>query len=175
MQSSSIQNIFLVGLMGSGKTYWGQQLALQNNLHFIDTDQAIEAAVGLSVIEIFTTKGELFFREKETAVLQQFIPQNKINIIATGGGTACFNQNMTWMNNNGITIWLNDSIENIVERNKQNKQQRPLLKTIADKDLHNFFIHQFEERKSFYNRSKYCLNTNEITLTNLKKIIHQYV
>jgi shikimate kinase len=173
--NSISHNFFLVGLMGCGKTFLGQQLALQNNIDFIDLDQSIEALLGMSVSDVFATKGDHFFRQTETAILQQITPQNKTSIIATGGGTACYHNNMAWMNSNGITIWLNDSIENIVERIKQDKQQRPLLKTIANEGLHKFFTHQLQERIPFYCQSKFCLSAQEITLTNLQKIIQQYV
>jgi shikimate kinase len=169
---------FLVGLMGCGKTHWGQALATNNHFNFIDLDTKIEEKLISSIAQIFTTKGEAFFRGKETELLkliQQEYGNNKHTIVATGGGTACFHNNINWMNDNGISIWLNDSVENIVERIIPTKHLRPLLNNISNQDLHSYFATQLQERKLFYNQSKYCLNVGEITTTNLQKIMNQYV
>ena len=167
---------FLIGLMGTGKTHWGKALATNNHFNFIDLDAAIEANVGLSISQIFTTKGEVFFREKETEILhllQDFLPKH--TIVATGGGTPCFSNNMKWMNENGITIWLNNSIESIVERSVGAKLQRPLITNIPNQNLFSFFTNQLKERKEFYSQSKHSLNADEISENNLQKIITLYV
>ena len=171
---------FLVGLMGCGKTYWGKLLAKKNNFNFIDLDKAIEQHQNMAIAEIFDSKGQLFFREKETEILQ-LIKQNasleplKNVIISTGGGTACFNNNITWMNQNGITIWLNESIEKIECRVYYNKQKRPLLNTVADKDLLDYLDNLLQTRQPYYSQSKYSFCSSQISETNLQNLINLYV
>lgn len=164
---------FLTGLMGSGKTYWGQVLAAKNNFNFIDLDAIIENSIDISISQIFDTKGEFFFRKIETEVLTKISTKHN-TIIATGGGTPCFNNNMSWMNENGITIWLNQSIENIIEKIIPEKIQRPLIADISNQDLSAFFANQLQQRKFFYQQSNHNLNANEISENNLQKIIDLY-
>ncbi len=171
---------YLVGLMGSGKTYLGRSLAKKNDFLFIDLDKAIEEQEQLTINEIFEIKGQQFFRDIETETLQQIRKKKtkdlqKPIIIATGGGTACFNNNMVLMNNSGITIWLNENIEKIEHRVFSNKQKRPLLNTIADKDLLEYLDALLQSRKIFYAQSKYCFSGNEIAEKNLQIIINKYV
>ncbi len=176
--NTNINNInlfFLIGSMGSGKTYWGSILAEEKQINFIDLDTAIEQDLKMSIASIFETYGEIFFREKETEILIKTIASNKKAIIATGGGTACFNDNMKLMNESGITIWLNDSIDEIVERIKPFKNSRPLLKTILDNELTSHIKNLNDSRKHFYSQCRYQLNETQISTLEILKIINQYV
>jgi shikimate kinase len=161
--------------MGSGKTHWGKLIAEEKHINFIDLDTAIEKDLSMSIADIFETYGEIFFRNKETEVLIKIISANKKAIIATGGGTACFNDNMKLMNDSGVTIWLNDSLNDIVERVKPLKESRPLLKNITDFELHSHLKKIIDSRKTYYSQCKYQLCENEISTSALLKIINQYV
>ncbi len=172
------QIFFLIGLMGSGKTHWARHISANSKFNFIDLDTTIEKEASSSISQIFATQGEIFFREKETEILTLLpkrLKKDQQTIVATGGGTACFNDNMKWMNENGITIWLNEAIENIVQRVSQQKNLRPLISQLSQQDLFNYFTNQLQERKQYYNQSDYCLNRDEITAVNLKKIMSLYV
>jgi len=173
-----IQNtnlFFLIGSMGTGKTYWCSIIAEEKQINFIDLDTAIEQDLGMSVADIFETYGEIFFRAKETEVLIKIIASNKKAIIATGGGTACFNDNMKLMNDSGVTIWLNDSINKIIERIKPLKEVRPLLKNIPNEQLYSYLQNLNNFRKPFYAQCKYQLNETQISTSQILKIINQYV
>src|SRR5437773_11285939 len=105
---SEIRNpkfIFLMGFMGSGKTFFGKQLAQLLNYEFIDLDELIGKNEGATIAEIFFSKGEAYFRSKESSLLKS-LSQNENAVIATGGGTPCFHDNMKWMNEHGITVYL---------------------------------------------------------------------
>ncbi len=158
--------------MGSGKTYWGRIIAKKKQLNFIDLDIEIEQRIGMSIAEIFETKGEDFFREIETEILLTIISTNSKVIIATGGGTACFNNNMNLMNESGITIWLNDSPDKIVERIKPFKEVRPLLKNIPNNELHSYIKNLINSRKHFYAQCKYQLDESKISELELLQIIN---
>ncbi|NJN78937.1 MAG: shikimate kinase [Saprospiraceae bacterium] len=97
-------NIYLIGFMGSGKSFIGKQLSEQLNFEFCDLDERIETAKNQSIASIFENKGETYFRKLESTILQK-TANLKNTIIATGGGTACFFDNMEWMNENGKTIF----------------------------------------------------------------------
>ncbi|MCA6497827.1 MAG: hypothetical protein IM558_08835 [Chitinophagaceae bacterium] len=99
------KKIFLVGLMGSGKTYWKNRLSKKYKIRGFDLDNIIETFEEKSITELFDEFTEVGFRKKEAAALRMF-QQNSSYILSTGGGTPCFHDNMDWMNQQGITIWL---------------------------------------------------------------------
>ena len=97
--------IFLLGFMGSGKSYVGKQLAERIGLDFIDLDHWIEEQEGESIAHIFKTKGEIAFREKERDALHEMAAKENL-LIACGGGTPCFFDNMEWMKKRGVVVFL---------------------------------------------------------------------
>jgi shikimate kinase len=157
--------IFLIGFMGSGKSHEGRLLSKQTGLPFIDLDEWIQQQEGRSITEIFNTDGEMYFRDCETAQLQlacaSFSDDLAIDIggkrlkgiVATGGGTPCFHGNMDWMNDHGITIWLNSSIAVLAERLKCEKAKRPLIAKINEEELKEFIEKKIEERKPYYSKA----------------------
>ena len=163
--------IFLIGFMGSGKTHWGKIWALQKGLGFYDLDEIIETKEGRSIAEIFEKDGEGYFRSIETKALQQFAEKDGC-IIACGGGAACFNDNMQWMNEHGITIYLSASPQHILSRVKEEeKDKRPLINKLNQAELLFFIEQKLKERESFYNQAKIILpvvelNDNSLQLLN---------
>jgi shikimate kinase len=119
--------IFLLGMMGSGKSYWAQRIAEKEIIDWMDLDQEIEKETSLSIKEIFAAYGEEYFREKERDALHNLSNYKNI-IIATGGGTPCFHDNIQWMNEHGITIFIDEDVDTLVERLKKEKAHRPLIK-----------------------------------------------
>ena len=107
--SSAHSHIFLIGMMGSGKSYWAQQLATTYNMNWIDLDSEVEKENMMSIKVIFETEGEESFRIKEKNALHK-LAHHKNLIIATGGGTPCFYNNMQWMNEHGTTIWIDEPV-----------------------------------------------------------------
>ena len=118
--------IYVLGYMGSGKTTQGQKLAKKLGLDFYDLDALIEDAAGMKVAEIFAEKGEQHFRELEADVLRGTVLFPDA-VIACGGGTPCYYNNMQWMNNRGATVWFHLPPEIIAGRIKKKKAKRPLL------------------------------------------------
>ena len=144
------RHLFLIGFMGSGKSYWGRRLADAWQMPFVDLDERIVAEQGKSIPEIFQEQGEAAFREMERAALHalaQFPPA----IVATGGGTPCFFDNMDWMNSRGLTIYLKASPALLAARLLPEKKRRPLLANIPDSALEAFIAQKLEERMPFYN------------------------
>ena len=154
--------IFLIGFMGSGKTHWGKIWAAKSGLQFFDLDAVIEQEEKKSIAEIFEQNGEAYFRQRETEVLKTFT-QKQHCIIACGGGTPCFNNNMQWMNDNGQTIYLLATPNQILQRVITEQEQRPLIKDFSPEDLMLFIENKLKEREPFYSNAKIILPVATIT------------
>ena len=161
--SNTHSKYFLIGLMGSGKTYWAQRLADLLQCDWIDLDQQIEKVTDMTIRELFATEGEEYFRAKERDTLRQFLSVEKL-VVACGGGTPCFHNNMQWMNENGTTIWLEPELEETITRLKRGKHKRPLISHLDDEELNDYIIHKLKEREPYYSLAKHHLYGNDISL-----------
>ena len=150
--------IFIVGLMGSGKSFLGKQWSDKHQLAFYDLDKMIEQSENATIKQIFERKGENYFREVEAKELRK---TNVVTnaIISCGGGTACFFNNMDWMNKNGITVFLNPLASTIFANLLPEKSQRPLIANLNDKELMDFINLKLVERLPFYTASKISLQS----------------
>jgi shikimate kinase len=154
------QKIFLTGLMGSGKSYWGRQLAAHFKYPFLDLDKGIEKAERLSISEIFTKKGEAYFRETERDILQVLVQHPKF-VMSCGGGTPCFFDNLAVMKTQGVVVWLKPSYETLATRLMSGRHKRPALKFADTEELIiERLMEMMEKRKEFYDQSD-CIITEE--------------
>ncbi len=167
-------NIFLIGMMGAGKTYWAQRIADKLQSDWIDLDQMIEKETSMTIKEIFETNGEEFFRQKERDVLHTLSAIKNI-VIATGGGTPCFHNNMEWMNENGITIWIDEPLHVLLKRLLPEKQNRPLIQNLSDDELTIFLSDKMEERKLYYSKAQHHVSGEKISLQDFETIFAKYV
>jgi shikimate kinase len=165
--------IFLIGMMGCGKSYLGALLASELQYSFIDADVFIEQQQQQTISEIFATQGEVFFRNIETAALQKITAPN--TIIATGGGAPCFNNNIQWMNQYGLTIFLNEPIELLAQRLQKEQAKRPIIANIPTTALPNFLEKKIEERLPFYSQAHIMVTPSAIgfngLLNTIKKLL----
>lgn len=145
--------IFLLGFMGSGKSYMGRRFAEKFNLSFIDLDQYIEEKEGRSIREIFEKEDEDYFRTIERDCLYE-MKDKELTVISTGGGTPCFFDNMNWMNEKGVTIFLETPSQLLAQRLISEMGDRPLLQGFSKKELIDFIEKKLEERNPFYHRSQ---------------------
>lgn len=120
-------NIFLIGLMGAGKTTVGRALAKRLNKRFIDSDHEIEARTGASIPLIFEIEGEESFRQREADVIRDLTALNDI-VLATGGGAVLRPQNRECLKTRGTVIYLRASVNSVLQRTSHDKN-RPLLRT----------------------------------------------
>ena len=116
-------SVYLIGMMGAGKTTVGQQLAKDLNYRFIDTDQTIEAIAKKPITEIFQTEGEAYFRQLETQVLGQLSAYTR-SVISTGGGIITEQINWSYLRD-GLVVWLDVDLE-ILKKRLAKDQTRPL-------------------------------------------------
>lgn len=165
--------IFLIGFMGSGKSYWGKQLGKKLQVPFFDLDEQIEQSEGRSIAQIFAQEGEEYFREKEKELLMLFTETHVSFVMATGGGTPCFFNNIDYMNQKGTTIWINCSAECLMQRLKGEKEKRPLIKNMQEDQLKAYIIKKVGDRKIFYQQASEIIYEEELSLENfLGKIFH---
>ncbi|MGC8868274.1 MAG: shikimate kinase [Sulfurihydrogenibium sp.] len=151
-----MKNIYLVGFMGSGKSTVGKILAEKTGRNFIDIDRLIEEREGRKIKEIFEKEGENYFRQLEKKYLEDIL-NTKGYVISTGGGLGANPENMKKMKENGIVIWLDITLNTVLERCK-NDEERPLLNQPIEK------IKQlFEERKKVYGLAPYRVNVEKKT------------
>jgi shikimate kinase len=120
-------NIFLVGMMGSGKTTLGRALAQRLRLHFVDTDRIMVERTGVPVATIFEIEGEDGFRKRESAVLSE-VAEGDSQVIATGGGAILARENREVMRRRGTVIYLRAQVDSLWERTRHDTS-RPLLRT----------------------------------------------
>ena len=120
------KNIYLIGLMGSGKTTLGKILSKKLDKQFYDSDQVIEEKLGVNVPMIFEYEGEAGFREREKAILKELVSKKNI-VLATGGGIILSKSNRDLLSKNGIVIYLKSNQKDLIKRMKNDKT-RPLLK-----------------------------------------------
>ena len=151
-----MRKVFLVGMPGSGKSRMAKFISSVTDLSYKDLDDEIERTEGKSIKEIFKNHGETYFRNKETEILKNIIEKDKNLIIATGGGTPCFNHNIDLINKSGLSIFLNTSLDIIVERISR-KNKRPLFK---NKDVEETVKKMFQERIKFYSKSRHHVTKN---------------
>ncbi|WP_038028640.1 shikimate kinase [Thermonema rossianum] len=145
--------VYLIGMPGAGKTTCGMAWARSMGYKFYDMDVFIEALHGQSIPALFEASGEAQFREIERQVLHQ-ISQGANRIIATGGGTPCFFDNMAFMKKNGLVVFLDCPLESIIQRLWHGRAQRPLLKECdTEERLRRFVIELYEKRRPFYEQA----------------------
>ncbi len=139
------RNIFLIGMMGSGKSQTGPILAKMINYAFVDTDDVIEKASKQSISSIFEKDGEKVFREVEKKVLKE-ISQHHSLVIATGGGLVTLPENWGILHQ-GIVIWLDLDLKRSIKRLESDQKRRPLL---LEDNLAENFSQIYESRKPIY-------------------------
>jgi len=148
-----MQRVFLIGFMGAGKTSIGKALSAKMKCSFVDIDLFIERRYHKTIRQIFDEKGEEDFREIEKKTLREIAEFEDV-VISTGGGTPCFHQNMQFMNEQGITVYLKVTNDELVRRIKLNINARPLLKDLTDNSLRLFVEETMTTRTTFYDQAK---------------------
>lgn len=150
--------VVLIGYMGSGKTTVGKLLAKELGFEFIDLDDYIETSLNEKIAHIFKTKGELYFRKKESELLNEILHDNRDLVIALGGGTPCYGVNMdTILQKTNLVFYLKLSIASLTERLNKEKEHRPLIAHLKDEDLPEFIGKHIFERGVYYSRAHFTI------------------
>jgi shikimate kinase len=165
--------IFLIGFMGVGKSALGKGLAAELGLKFIDLDKEIEKHFSKDVAAIFATEGEDVFRDTESQKLAEAIEGDDF-VMATGGGTPCFGDNMQQMNESGTTIYLKMSTDHLVQRLEPESDTRPLLGGKKGHELWTLVHELLQEREPNYLKANYKVKALDLKSSELAEFLRLY-
>lgn len=154
--------------MGSGKTTVGKQLSKELKLKFIDLDALIEEFTQKSIINIFKELGEIKFRKLEREILLGQLESNSEFVLAVGGGTPVYYDNMKQINDYTTSVYLRSNPKFLAERLINEKSNRPLIMHLKDEDLPEFVAKHLFERRNYYEKANFTIDiqpksTEEIT------------
>ena len=154
---------------GSGKSTLGKQVAAHLGVQFVDLDAEIEKTEGRSIADIFSQHGEDYFRVLESRLLREWAAGSAAFVMATGGGAPCFHKGIDVINESGLSVFLDCSVPQLIERVRKN-QERPLLMASDEKELKDRLERMLENRRDCYQRAAVVLRT--ATLDSLLKHLH---
>jgi shikimate kinase len=167
-QKISIMIIVLLGYMGSGKSTIGKELATVLNYRFLDLDDYISEKESATIPELFQSKGEIYFRKKESQYLGELLKSAENLVLALGGGTPCYGTNMeiVLQHLNIKSFYLKLSIPNLCKRLFKEREQRPLISHLSSEEALIEFVgkHLFE-RVQYYNQANHTINADDKTKT----------
>ena len=165
-----VKHLFLVGMPGAGKTYWGRLLASQYSFPFVDLDEYIEVQENATIPTLFKEHGADYFRAVEQRCLRKLVGSlEDPHIIACGGGTPCFYENMTFMKHHGVTIYLEESVTTLMTRLQGERAKRPLLEQSLD--MEQEFTALLLQRGEYYQQAHYKLVTDNLSTITFGEII----
>jgi shikimate kinase len=153
--------ILLIGFMAAGKTTLGKALARDLGLQFVDLDHYIEGRYHCSVSQLFAERGEEAFREIERNMLHEVAEFEDV-VISTGGGTPCFFDNIDYMNRQGITVFLEASVDVIFTRLTIARTQRPLVAGKSPDELRAYIRQMLELRMPYYRQAAHTFCADQL-------------
>lgn len=165
--------LVLIGYMASGKSVVAKYIAKEMHIDVVDLDTYIEDKEKQTIQEIFKNKGEIYFRIKENFYLKELLLSDKNFILATGGGTPCYANNMEIIKKNSNSVYLKASIQIIYDRLIREKQKRPLVSNIENTDLKEFIAKHLFERNPFYNKADKIVSVDNKTIDEIANEIIQ--
>ena len=165
----SKKNLVLLGMMGSGKSVIGNLISKKLKLKFIDIDNVIEKEANMSIAEIFSKKGENFFRNLEEKITIKSLESSNV-VISLGGGGFINEKIRKEVITNNFSFWLNWNNTTLFNRIK-NSYKRPITFYLSNQKL----LELIEKRKKIYSKADFEINCNKLSKTEIvKKIIKLY-
>jgi shikimate kinase len=168
------QHIFLTGFMGSGKSTLGRNLAELLHMPFTDLDQYIEEHEQKTIPFIFEQEGEKRFRAIEAACLVKVLNSSIKSVVALGGGTVCFGNNLELVKKSGFLVYIELTAADLAKRLKNSIKERPLLKNIQKEDLVKTISEKLSGRESFYREAHLTVKGLHLTAQTLQQNIIDY-
>ncbi len=156
--------------MGSGKSTFGKKLAKTMHLPFIDLDKEIEKKAKCSVSDIFKYLGEDTFRKMESETLKSF-EQEQSYVMATGGGTPCYFDNLEYIHSQGISIYIELDSKSIYNRLSNAKNIRPTIKGKKEDELMKFIEETFDKRKHIYEQANFKVNGLNVDVKKVMELL----
>ena len=162
--------IYLIGFMGSGKTSIGKQVAQQLGIPFVDTDAYIVSQQGKSIAAIFAEEGEKGFRQMEHQALLSLSKEVTDAVISTGGGLPCFSHNMDFIQQDGVSFYLDVPVQELQRRLRLEKDHRPLLQNKDDAELLAYIQEALAQRLPFYSQAQHTVPGFDASVTEICKL-----
>ena len=158
--------------MGAGKTTAARRLAQRLGWEVVDTDAMFEEKYKISVNDFFNNYDEPLYRKLESEVLKE-TENLKNTVISTGGGTACYFDNMEWMNQHGLTVFLRISEKAVVDRLLHAKRKRPLAVVKSEEELIEFVKIHYNSRMTFYEQAQITVKSEDFDVDGLMNTIKE--
>jgi len=166
-----MNRIYLVGYMGAGKTTTARRLAQRLGWEVADTDALFEEKYKISVNDFFNKYDEPLYRKLESEVLKATESIENV-VVSTGGGTACYFDNMDWMNSHGLTVFLHISPKAAVDRVIHSRHKRPLAEGKSEEELTEFVNSHYASRMPFYEQARITVKSEDLDLEEaMRKIL----
>ena len=169
-KTKKMNRIYIVGYMGAGKTTAARRLAQRLGWEVVDTDALFEEKYKISVCDFFNKYDEPLYRKLESEVLKETETLENV-VVSTGGGTACYFDNIDWMNQHGLTVFLRISEKAVIDRLLHAKRKRPLAEGKSETELTAFVNQHYSSRLPFYEQAKITVKAEDLDLDNLIQLI----
>lgn len=165
-----MKHLYLMGMPGSGKTYWMEALTGASGVEGLDLDKEIEAMAGMAISEIFARYGEELFRKQEHAALAAIAARKGPLIVALGGGTPTFEENFDLIRKSGISVFLDVGLETLIKR-VQGQRGRPLLDSGDSEEMRDKLTSLYHARMPSYEKADFKIKETELDLSRLMQIL----
>ena len=162
--------IYIVGYMGAGKTTAARRLAQRLGWEVADTDALFEEKYKISVNDFFNKYDEPLYRKLESEVLKSTESLENV-VVSTGGGTACYFDNMEWMNQHGLTVFMRISPQAAVDRVIHSRHKRPLVEGKTEEELTAFVSGHYASRMPFYEQARITVKSEDLDVEGMMNII----
>jgi shikimate kinase len=170
----TLNRVYIIGFMGSGKSTAGKKLAASLGWSFIDLDRRIEEKAGKTIPRIFSQDGEEHFRKIESETLEGLNSKSD-TVVSTGGGTPCHGENMHFMLETGLTIYLKMTPEQLTSRLLESSGERPLIKNIPDDKLKDFIEEKLAVREKWYQRASIVIDGMNLDINKLDSMVRSFI
>ncbi len=165
-----MRHLYLMGMPGSGKTYWMEALSGASRVEGLDLDAEIEARAGMPISEIFARHGEEYFRKQEHLALASVAGRKGPLIVALGGGTPTFIENFDLIRKSGISVFLDVSLETLINRVRI-QRGRPLLDSDDAEEMRDKLISLYHARMPSYEKADFIIKESKLDLSRLMQIL----
>lgn len=165
-----MKNVYLIGYMGSGKSTAGKQLARLLDFSFIDLDHAFEETYRISIMDFFQKYDEEAFRVIERRLLQSTFSLDR-HVISTGGGTACYSNNIQLINQHGLSVYIQMHPDSLFVRLKNAKRPRPRITDLDDDHLKIQIDVDMQARDNLYKLAHYHVKGESMDFKALAALI----
>ena len=157
-----MNNIYLVGFMGCGKSTIGRRLAAAGGYNFVDLDQRVCDLAGMTIPEIFASQGEEAFREWERKALEEVAQMERV-VVATGGGAPCFGDNMDFLLRHGKAVYLKMTPRALQQRLLHARAVRPKIVGKGPEELLAYIEELLTEREPYYGKAGVVVNCDNVS------------